>query len=200
MPRFRRIMYTSSGSAASGADARTSSTEAAGRGSTGTDGAGGSEALTGRPNPFAPGRSGQRSRAGTNRRTARAIPPTWRESASREPSRRGVPPTRPDGIAKNPRKSHVLASRRGSPEARPGGFGGMRLVSPQLQTDQPGDAFAMIRRITEREFRRLRPLEVEVQVVLPGEADAAVELDAPGGHAAEGVRTIGLGHRRGQGC
>src|SRR2546422_7105623 len=44
---------------------------------------------------------------------------------------------------------------------------------------------AVIRRVAERELRRLGALEVQVQVVLPREADAAVELDRSEEHTSE---------------
>ena len=45
---------------------------------------------------------------------------------------------------------------------------------------------------------RLAALEEEVEVVLPGEADAAVDLDRGVGDAPAGVGGVGLGHRGGQ--
>src|SRR6185295_1621361 len=63
-----------------------------------------------------------------------------------------------------------------------------------LKVHQLGHPLAMMGGVAERELRALRALEVEVQVVLPGEADAAVELDTRRGHAPEGVGDVGLGH------
>ena len=57
---------------------------------------------------------------------------------------------------------------------------------------------AMVRRVAERELRALGALEVEVQVVLPREADAAVELDARGGDPPVRVGHVGLGHAHGE--
>src|SRR6185369_7775137 len=57
-------------------------------------------------------------------------------------------------------------------------------TSRTLQIDQLRDPLAMIRRVAERELGRLGALEVEVQVVLPGEPDAAVELDPGAGDLA----------------
>src|SRR5262245_58506122 len=65
------------------------------------------------------------------------------------------------------------------------------------EADQLRNALAMIRGVAERELGRLRALEVQVQVVLPREADAAVELDARPRHLAVGVAHVRLGHRRG---
>src|SRR5713101_6855134 len=63
-----------------------------------------------------------------------------------------------------------------------------------LEVDQLGHPLAMPCGVAEGEFRPLGPLEVEVQVVLPGESDAAVELDAGAGDPAVGVRDIRLRH------
>ena len=54
----------------------------------------------------------------------------------------------------------------------------------------------MVRGVAEGELRRLRALEVEVQVVLPREADPAVELNPGARHLPVGVRDVRLGHRR----
>src|SRR5262245_52422411 len=50
-------------------------------------------------------------------------------------------------------------------------------LPPPLQANQLGDLLAVVRGVAERELGGLRALEVEVQVVLPREADAAVKLD-----------------------
>src|SRR5262249_60356776 len=52
--------------------------------------------------------------------------------------------------------------------------------SDPLEIDQLSDSLAMVRRIAKRELGAFGTLEVEVQVVLPREADATVELDAGG--------------------
>src|SRR5262245_4404661 len=62
---------------------------------------------------------------------------------------------------------------------------GGHVEAPMSKIDQLGDPLAMIRGVPERELRRLRALEVEVQVVLPRETDAAVKLDARAGRLAE---------------
>src|SRR5262249_44008560 len=111
-----------------------------------------------------------------------------------------------------PRRSRVLARR--------GGGGSPRIVStfsrtaPRrtrrlsrsagtigragLKLQQPRHALAMERRVTERDLRALGALEVEVQVVLPREADAAVDLDAVAGDLPVGVGDEGLCHRGGE--
>src|SRR5713226_1398631 len=66
------------------------------------------------------------------------------------------------------------------------------MVSRMLQVHELGNSLAMERRIPEGELRPLRALEVEVEVVLPREADPAVELDAIGGDAPVGVGDIRL--------
>src|SRR5215471_17040429 len=68
-----------------------------------------------------------------------------------------------------------------------------------LEVDQLGHALAMPRGVAERELGSLGPLEVQVEVVLPGEADAAVELDARAGDAPVRIRHVGLGHAHRQG-
>src|SRR5437763_873367 len=50
--------------------------------------------------------------------------------------------------------------------------------------------------IAEQDLRALRPLEVEVGVVLPGEADAAVDLDVLGGGVEVRVGAVRLGEAR----
>src|SRR6266550_3871298 len=47
--------------------------------------------------------------------------------------------------------------------------------------------------VAQQDLRALRPLEVQVGVVLPGEADAAVDLDVLGGGVEVGVRAVRLG-------
>src|SRR5262247_4100196 len=75
---------------------------------------------------------------------------------------------------------------------------GVLVLERRLEVDQLGHALAMPGGVAERELRSLGALEVQVQVVLPGESDAAVELDARSGHAAVGVRHVGLGHAHGE--
>src|SRR5437867_10179109 len=125
MPRFRRIMYTSSGSAEPSVASRTSTTDAAGFGSTGV----GLDSLI-------------------------------------------AAPTEERGVAAGSRTP--------------------------LQINQLRDPLAVVRRVAEGELGRLGALEVEVQVVLPGEPDAAVELDAGAGHLTVGVGDVRLGHRSSQ--
>ena len=57
----------------------------------------------------------------------------------------------------------------------------------------------MIRGVAKGEFGVLGALEIQVHVVLPREADAAVHLDALAGGVAIGVAAIRLGHGYGQG-
>ena len=53
---------------------------------------------------------------------------------------------------------------------------------PWLQPDAGGQAFAVIAGVAEEQLAGLGPLEVQVRVVLPGEADAAVDLDVLARH------------------
>jgi citronellol/citronellal dehydrogenase len=48
---------------------------------------------------------------------------------------------------------------------------------PRLQPDAGGQAFAVVAGVAEEQLAGFGPLEVQVRVVLPGEADAAVDLD-----------------------
>src|ERR1041384_6564045 len=67
-----------------------------------------------------------------------------------------------------------------------------------LKVKRLGDELAVIRRVAERHLRRLGALEIEMHVVLPGEADSTVDLDAVPGDLAIGVGYVRLGHRRGE--
>src|SRR5438874_1744772 len=90
-------------------------------------------------------------------------------------SERGLRPR--NRIAGGGRKEHALrhATTAGRGEAPSGSQG-----------DELSYFLAMVRRVAERELRRLRALEVEVQVVLPREPDAAMQLDA-------GARDLAIG-------
>src|SRR5262245_37409717 len=80
------------------------------------------------------------------------------------------------------------AGSRGALVRRPRGGDRRETRSPlRSEIDQLGDLLPVIRGIAERELRRLGALEIEVEVVLPGEADAAVELNPRASHPAEGV-------------
>src|ERR1700691_1832092 len=50
-------------------------------------------------------------------------------------------------------------------------------ASTELDAQELRQQFAMVRRVAQEELRTLGALEVEVRVVLPREADAAVDLD-----------------------
>ena len=65
-----------------------------------------------------------------------------------------------------------------------------------LLEDELGDAFAVPARVAEEGFGRLGALEVQVRVVLPGEADAAEDLDRVGSAAEVGVGARCLGENR----
>src|SRR5512143_1842965 len=66
-----------------------------------------------------------------------------------------------------------------------------------LELRQLRQAFAVVGRVAEGELVPLGALEPEVEVVLPGEADAAVDLHGPVGGARIDLAQAGLGHRRG---
>ena len=61
------------------------------------------------------------------------------------------------------------------------------------------DELAVVLRVAVLDLERLGPLEVEVQVVLPGEADAAVHLDRLAADLARGIADVGLGDGGGDG-
>jgi len=60
----------------------------------------------------------------------------------------------------------------------------------QLGAQQPGDALAVPSGLAESDLRPLGVLEIELQIVLPGKADTAVQLDAGAGDPAVGVRGV----------
>ena len=60
------------------------------------------------------------------------------------------------------------------------------------------DQLPMVVRVAVLDLERFRPLEVEVQVVLPREADATVHLDRLAAHLARGVADVRFRHRRRQ--
>ena len=66
-------------------------------------------------------------------------------------------------------------------------------LSGRLQADAPGQQLAMVAGIAEEQLRALGPLEVQVRGMLPGEADAAVDLDALCGGPGVRLGTAGLG-------
>ena len=59
--------------------------------------------------------------------------------------------------------------------------------------DALGEELAVVGGVAEEELGRLGPLEVQVGRVLPGEADAAVDLDVLGGGVEVGLGAVGLG-------
>ena len=84
--------------------------------------------------------------------------------------------------------------RRGSSALRPAAA---RLADARRGSRRRRARGATWRRRTIAAFAG-RALEEEVEVVLPGEADAAVDLDRGVGDAPAGVRGVGLRHRGGQ--
>src|SRR4051812_25875514 len=103
------------------------------------------------------------------------------------PPRRAWPPPRgrrPRCRSRRPRSSPGPPMRRAALDrGRLGGFceaGG-------------GDAVAMPFCVAKHRRVLLAALEKEVQIVLPGKADPAVDLDRRVGHPPAGVRGVGLG-------
>src|SRR3954452_8030411 len=60
-------------------------------------------------------------------------------------------------------------------------------------TDALCEQLAVVGGVAEEQLGGLGPLEVEVGVVLPGEADAAVDLDVLGGGVEVRLRAVRLG-------
>jgi predicted metal-dependent phosphoesterase TrpH len=67
--------------------------------------------------------------------------------------------------------------------------------APALQADAGGQPLAVVGGVAQVQLARLGPLEVQVGVVLPGEADPAVDLDVLRGHVEVGLRGVRLGQR-----
>src|SRR5438874_3030931 len=65
--------------------------------------------------------------------------------------------------------------------------------SGPLDADALRQELSVVRRIAEKELAGLGPLEVQVGVVFPGEADAAMDLDVLGGSVEIGVGAVRLG-------
>ena len=86
----------------------------------------------------------------------------------------------------------ALADARITGEYRPHA---LRYPRPLLQPDPSGQTLPVVGAVTEEQLARLGPLEVQVGVVLPGEADAAVDLDVLRGHVEVGVRRVRLDQR-----
>src|SRR2546428_11132526 len=111
--------------------------------------------------------------------------------------RRAVPP-RDDGAAAAAAaadKDRLTWTRESLGEASEGAVE----APSELQTNELRDPLAVIRRVAEGELRRLGALEIQVQVVLPREADAAVELDPGRRDLAVRVGGVRLGHGHGEG-
>src|ERR1700722_20603667 len=58
------------------------------------------------------------------------------------------------------------------------------------------EAFPVVVLVAEKQLARLGPTEVQVRVMLPGEADAAVHLDGLGRDMEVRLGAVGLGERR----
>ncbi len=78
--------------------------------------------------------------------------------------------------------------------------GATPVVSRRLRgvDDQPRDPLAVLAGVAAGVLQALGALEVEVRVVLPGVADAAVVLDHRAGHLEGDVAGLGLGDRGGE--
>ena len=71
----------------------------------------------------------------------------------------------------------------------------MSPISPRLDLGlclrQPGDALPVIVGVTEGHLTRIGPLQVEVHIVVPRVADAAVDMDALKGRLLVGLPSLG---------
>src|ERR1700691_2564777 len=70
-------------------------------------------------------------------------------------------------------------------------------ASTELDAQELRQQFAVVGRVAQEELRPLGALEVEVRVVLPREADAAVDLDVLRRAVEVGLGAEGLGEARG---
>src|SRR5262245_19730263 len=70
-----------------------------------------------------------------------------------------------------------------------------RSISAMSEPDELRDDLAVPRRVAEGDLGALRALEADVHVVLPREADAAVDLDALAGGVTVRVGAVRLRHR-----
>ena len=62
-----------------------------------------------------------------------------------------------------------------------------------------GDLVSVVIAITESNLRGFGPLEIEMQVMVPGEAYASMDLDTRASNMLIDIAAPGLGHRSGQG-
>ena len=101
------------------------------------------------------------------------------------------------------RDVEVLARARAEPTDAPVGVvRGERELSQTISvsdadggasdTDALREQLAVVRGVAEQQLGRLRPLEVEVCGVLPGEADATVDLDVLRSRMEVGLRAVRL--------
>src|SRR5262245_61519919 len=67
--------------------------------------------------------------------------------------------------------------------------------APASRGDEAGDQLAVVLSVAVHHLEALGALEVQMQVVLPGEADAAVGLDRLAAHAPRRLADVGLGDR-----
>ena len=141
-------------------------------------------------------------------------PPQLRRPAGHEPAgvehaagpARGPSPARApvdsDGVgAPSPRRTAgsppaTRGTRRGTP--RPSSSNGSFMRPPQRRARAAARARARwVAAVPNRSVAGLRPLQPEVEVVLPREADAAVQLEAVAGEQPLAVAGRRLGQRRG---
>src|SRR5438034_129563 len=94
----------------------------------------------------------------------------------------------PQPLERNARRVRCRAPTTGRP--------GHAASKERSDTDALCKQLAVVRRVAEEDLGALRPLEVEVGVVLPGEADSAVDLDVLGRGVEVRVGAVGLREAR----
>src|SRR5262249_42215701 len=140
------------------------------------------------------GSAGHRPGSGSRRRCrAGGAPPTGTRRRGRTPPR-VVPPASgpPRGTRTRPRSRTRSRARRTpppTPRRQP-----TRGPAPSVRSDADalGEELAVVGGVAEEDLGGLGALEVEVRVVLPGEPDAAVDLDVLGRRVEVRVRAVGL--------
>ena len=83
----------------------------------------------------------------------------------------------PSAIRKECEKiTETAANRRSASKLLRLDIAGLVAAAP-LAVDQAGDALAVQRRVTKRDLAGFGALEIELQIMLPGHADTAMQLD-----------------------
>src|SRR5262249_11092476 len=122
--------------------------------------------------------------------------PTARTSAARSPHRERA-------AARDAAPGFMVATRKRAARVR-GAFTacgrGLTFVprfqcSSRMTKHEVRELLPMLARVAEKNLRRLLSLVIELQVMLPSEANTAVHLHAPVGHFARGIGHVDFGRR-----